>query len=82
MPDNPSSAPKRCAIYTRKSTNSRLDHEVNSLTTQHEICAAYIASQGERDFHALSFPLAQLWFRLARQCYQPAHREIDHRPTN
>jgi DNA invertase Pin-like site-specific DNA recombinase len=48
MPDNPSGTPKRCAIYTRKSTNSRLEHEVNSLTTQHEICSAYIASQRYR----------------------------------
>lgn len=36
---------KRCAIYTRKSTNARLDHEVNSLVTQREICSAYIKSQ-------------------------------------
>ncbi len=48
MADNPPSQLKRCAIYTRKSTNRRLDHEVNSLTTQHEICSAYIASQRYR----------------------------------
>ncbi|MAM41194.1 MAG: hypothetical protein CL949_22425, partial [Erythrobacter sp.] len=53
MSDNPLSAPNRCAIYTRKSTNSRLDHEVNSLTTQHEICSAYIASQRYRGWTAL-----------------------------
>lgn len=53
MPENPLSAPNRCAIYTRKSTNSRLDHEVNSLTTQHEICSAYIASQRYRGWTAL-----------------------------
>lgn len=47
------SAPKRCAIYTRKSTNSRLELEVNSLTTQHEICSAYIASQQYRGWVAL-----------------------------
>lgn len=38
----------RCAIYTRKSTNARLEREVNSLTTQREICAAYVASQRYR----------------------------------
>jgi site-specific DNA recombinase len=54
MSDNPLSTPKRCAIYTRKSTNSRLEHEVNSLTTQHEICSAYIASQRYRGWTALS----------------------------
>jgi site-specific DNA recombinase len=53
MPDSQFGAPKRCAIYTRKSTNSRLDREVNSLTTQHEICSAYIASQRYRGWTAL-----------------------------
>lgn len=48
MQDEILAAPKRCAIYTRKSTNSRLEAEVNSLTTQHEICSAYIASQKYR----------------------------------
>jgi DNA invertase Pin-like site-specific DNA recombinase len=38
----------RCAIYTRKSTNARVEREVNSLTTQREICAAYVASQRYR----------------------------------
>lgn len=38
----------RCAVYTRKSTNARLEREVNSLTTQREICAAYVASQRYR----------------------------------
>ena len=36
---------KRCAIYTRKSTNKRLEHDVNSLVTQREISSAYIRSQ-------------------------------------
>lgn len=39
---------KRCAIYTRKSTNRLLDRDVNSLTTQREICSAYIKSQQYR----------------------------------
>lgn len=52
-------ASKRCAIYTRKSKNSRLDHEVNSLTIQHEICSAYIASQTFRGWtdHAQRRPI-------------------------
>lgn len=53
MSSEMTSVPKRCAIYTRKSTNSRLELEVNSLTTQHEICAAYIASQQYRGWVAL-----------------------------
>jgi DNA invertase Pin-like site-specific DNA recombinase len=35
----------RCAIYTRKSTLHRLEHDVSSLVTQREICSAYIRSQ-------------------------------------
>lgn len=54
MPEGLISAPKRCAIYTRKSTNSHLDREVNSLTTQHAICSAYIASQQYRGWTLLS----------------------------
>lgn len=54
MPDPSIISPKRCAIYTRKSTNSRLEHEVNSLTTQREICTAYISSQRYRGWTALA----------------------------
>lgn len=36
---------RRCAIYTRKSTGNRLEAETNSLTTQREVCSAYISSQ-------------------------------------
>ncbi len=46
-------APRRCGIYTRKSTSSRLEQEVNSLTTQHEICSAYISSQRYRGWMVL-----------------------------
>jgi len=36
---------KRCAIYTRKSTEDGLDQEFNSLDAQSESCGAYILSQ-------------------------------------
>ncbi|MCJ7787235.1 MAG: recombinase family protein, partial [Methyloceanibacter sp.] len=36
---------KRCAIYTRKSSEEGLDMEFNSLDAQREACEAYIASQ-------------------------------------
>jgi site-specific DNA recombinase len=36
---------KRCAIYTRKSTEEGLDQEFNSLDAQYESCLAYITSQ-------------------------------------
>lgn len=36
---------KRCAVYTRKSTEEGLDQEFNSLDAQREACEAYIKSQ-------------------------------------
>ena len=39
------SGPRRCAIYTRKSTEEGLDQEFNSLDAQREACEAYILSQ-------------------------------------
>ena len=36
---------KRCAIYTRKSSEEGLEQEFNSLTAQREACEAYIRSQ-------------------------------------
>ncbi len=36
---------KRCAIYTRKSSEEGLDQEFNSLEAQREACEAYIHSQ-------------------------------------
>src|ERR1700740_1573758 len=36
---------KRCAIYTRKSSEEGLEQEFNSLLAQCEACEAYIRSQ-------------------------------------
>ena len=36
---------KRCAVYTRKSTDERLDAEFNSLDAQYDACASYVKSQ-------------------------------------
>jgi site-specific DNA recombinase len=36
---------KRCAVYTRKSTDEGLDQDFNSLHAQREACEAYVASQ-------------------------------------
>jgi DNA invertase Pin-like site-specific DNA recombinase len=36
---------KRCAVYTRKSTDEGLEKEFNTLDAQREACEAYIASQ-------------------------------------
>src|SRR3984893_13142936 len=44
MPRNDPSR-KRCAIYTRKSSEEGLEQEFNSLQAQSEACEAYICSQ-------------------------------------
>ena len=36
---------RRCALYTRKSTEEGLDKAFNSLDAQREACAAYVMSQ-------------------------------------
>jgi DNA invertase Pin-like site-specific DNA recombinase len=36
---------RRCAVYTRKSSEEGLEQDFNSLDAQHEACAAYIKSQ-------------------------------------
>lgn len=45
---------KRCAIYTRKSTDEGLDSEFNSLDAQRDSCAAFIASQRHENWVELS----------------------------
>ncbi|KQS53851.1 hypothetical protein ASG17_12865 [Brevundimonas sp. Leaf363] len=44
---------KRCAIYTRKSSEEGLNQEFNSLDAQREACAAYIQSQAGEGWAAL-----------------------------
>src|SRR4051812_16157872 len=36
---------RRCAVYTRKSTDENLDSAFNSLDAQRESCEAYVQSQ-------------------------------------
>ncbi|MEZ5983940.1 MAG: recombinase family protein [Parvularculaceae bacterium] len=44
---------RRCAIYTRKSTEDGLEQEFNSLDAQRESCEAFIASQRSEGWKAL-----------------------------
>jgi len=44
-PDRKEILRRRCAIYTRKSTEEGLDMEFNSLDAQREACLAYVTSQ-------------------------------------
>src|SRR5437762_6546620 len=42
---------RRCAIYTRKSSEEGLEQEFNSLAAQREACEAYIRSQQHEGWH-------------------------------
>ena len=44
---------RRCAIYTRKSSEEGLEQDFNSLDAQREACAAYIQSQQQEGWTAL-----------------------------
>jgi len=44
---------KRCAIYTRKSSEEGLDQSFNSLDAQREACEAYVLSQTSEGWSAL-----------------------------
>ena len=44
---------KRCAIYTRKSSDEGLDQQFNSLDAQREACEAYVLSQVGEGWTAL-----------------------------
>jgi len=45
--------PRRCAIYTRKSTEHNLDLAFNSLDAQREACEAYIKSQAHEGWRLI-----------------------------
>jgi site-specific DNA recombinase len=49
-----SDAPRRCAIYTRKSSDEGLEQSFNSLHAQREACSAYIRSQEREGWEALA----------------------------
>ena len=44
---------KRCALYTRKSSEEGLDQAFNSLDAQREACAAYVKSQKSEGWRAI-----------------------------
>ena len=50
----PSVSTKRCAIYTRKSTDHNLDLAFNSLDAQREACEAYIKSQAHEGWKLIT----------------------------
>ncbi len=44
---------RRCALYTRKSSEEGLEQDFNSLDAQREACAAYVSSQKAEGWKAL-----------------------------
>jgi DNA invertase Pin-like site-specific DNA recombinase len=44
---------KRCALYTRKSSEEGLEQDFNSLDAQREACAAYVTSQAGDGWRAI-----------------------------
>jgi len=44
---------RRCAIYTRKSSEEGLEQDFNSLHAQREACEAFIKSQQNEGWHLL-----------------------------
>ena len=44
---------RRCALYTRKSSEEGLEQDFNSLDAQREACAAYVRSQAGEGWRAL-----------------------------
>ena len=49
----PGVEPRRCAIYTRKSTAAGLEQEFNSLDAQREACEQYIAARDHEGWQLL-----------------------------
>ncbi|MDO8589227.1 MAG: recombinase family protein [Armatimonadota bacterium] len=47
---------RRCAIYTRKSSEEGLEQDFNSLHAQREACEAYVKSQAGEGWHPITTP--------------------------
>jgi hypothetical protein len=75
----------RCAIYTRVSSDQRLEQDFNSLDAQREAAEAYIKSQaheGWRDLilflAALRQPHESLLLQSEETAAVPSHANLDH----
>ncbi len=52
----PAKTRKRCAIYTRKSSEEGLEQDFNSLHAQREACEAYVKSQAGEGWQVIKTP--------------------------
>src|SRR5438309_5350547 len=72
----------RAAIYTRKSTEERLEQDFNTLQAQREAAEAYILSQKQNGWHTLSDSYDDAGFSgasLDRPALQQLLRDIEAR---
>ena len=69
---------RRCAVYTRKSSEEGLEQEFNSLHAQREACEAFIKSQAGEGWHLVrTHPfIASKPSRVASS--KPTAHEADH----
>jgi site-specific DNA recombinase len=73
-------SPKRCAIYTRKSTSVGLEQEFNSLDAQREACEQYIANRAHDGWSLLPERYDDGGFtgaNLERPAFQKLLQDID-----
>src|SRR3990170_8051949 len=80
MPEQDDVSRQRCAIYTRKSTDDRLDRDFNSLDSQRQVCSAYITSQQHKKWSELLTPYddaAQSGSTIDRPALQQLMRDIE-----
>ena len=65
---------KRCAIYTRKSTDEGLDQEYNSLEAQRDSALAFISSQRHEGWihrRLVTYTPGSEWCLPPNQCGKP-----------
>jgi site-specific DNA recombinase len=72
--------PRRCAVYTRKSTSMGLEQEFNSLDAQREACEQYISNRAHDGWQLVSEPYDDGGFtgaNIARPAFQKLLDHID-----
>lgn len=63
---------KRCALYTRKSSEEGLEQDFNSLDAQREACAAYVTSQASEGWRAIDIHYDGKWLYATRYDHSDA----------
>ena len=72
--------PKRCAVYTRKSTTAGLEQDFNSLDAQREACEQYIRSQASLGWQLIPEPYDDGGFtgaNIQRPAFQRLMQDVE-----